>query len=114
MIGARKGEGCLAFIGGIVFGPFGILFALTSKGNRVACPHCRELMHKDATICPHCREHRTPEPGLDAPMSPKSPPPARSSLASRLGRLLVAKPLRPKTAKEQLAFAFLRHTGLSF
>jgi hypothetical protein len=85
MIGARKGEGCAGFVLGILLGPFGILFALLSKGNRVPCPHCRELMHKDATICPHCREHRNPDPGSDAPMSPKSPPPSR-----------------PKTSKEQL------------
>ncbi len=106
MIGTRKGEGCSAFVLGILLGPFGILFALLSKGNRVSCPHCRELMHKDATICPHCREHRAPEPGPDAPMR-------RNSVLYRLGRSLRAKgsgptrpksppPSRPKTAKEQL------------
>ena len=55
MIGQKKGEGCMAFIIGVLFGPFGILFALLSKGNRVTCPHCRETVHKDATVCPHCQ-----------------------------------------------------------
>jgi hypothetical protein len=54
VIGARKGEGCAAFIVGFIFGPFGILFALISKGNRIKCPHCKELINKDAEICMHC------------------------------------------------------------
>lgn len=55
VIGEKKGEGCAAFFIGFLFGPFGILFALLSKGNRRTCPHCKELIHKDANVCPHCR-----------------------------------------------------------
>jgi len=55
-IGKRKGEGFLSFIIGIIFGPFGILFALISKGNRINCPYCKELVHKDAIRCSHCQK----------------------------------------------------------
>lgn len=41
-IGSSKGEGILSFIVGVVFGPFGILFASMSSGNRRPCPFCRE------------------------------------------------------------------------
>lgn len=58
-IGAKKGEGCGAFFVGIVFGPFGILFALLSKGNRKTCPYCRELIHNEATVCSHCQRDVT-------------------------------------------------------
>ena len=54
MIGARKGQGCLSFIVGVLLGPFGILIALFSKGNRLTCPYCKELVHRDASICKHC------------------------------------------------------------
>ena len=40
---------------GLLFGPFGILFAALAKGDRKQCPHCKERMHKDATVCPHCQ-----------------------------------------------------------
>jgi hypothetical protein len=55
MIGSKKGEGCGAFILGILLGPFGILIAIFSKGNRKTCPFCKELVHKDARVCPHCQ-----------------------------------------------------------
>jgi hypothetical protein len=55
LIGQRKGEGCLGFIVGVLFGPFGLLFVIFSSGNRMACSACREKIHKDASICPHCR-----------------------------------------------------------
>lgn len=55
MIGSKKGEGCLSFIVGVLFGPFGILFAALSKGNRQTCPHCKEQVHKDAVVCSHCQ-----------------------------------------------------------
>jgi hypothetical protein len=46
MIGNQKGEGCSAFFIGVIFGPFGILFALLSSGNRKACP-----------VCPRCQRN---------------------------------------------------------
>jgi hypothetical protein len=54
-IGQRKGEGCGAFIVGVLLGPLGILLALVSKGNRKTCPFCKELIHKDAVVCPRCQ-----------------------------------------------------------
>lgn len=59
MIGARKNAGCLSFIVGLLFGPFGILFALLSKGDQKTCPFCRSYMHRDATVCRYC--HRDQE-----------------------------------------------------
>jgi len=57
MIGNKKGEGfLLPFVIGAIFGPFGIVFVLISKGNKKNCPFCKELMHKEATRCPHCQE----------------------------------------------------------
>lgn len=55
LIGARKGEGFLAFILGLLLGPIGILIALVSKGNRRPCPWCKETVHKEAVVCPRCR-----------------------------------------------------------
>ena len=54
-IGAKKGETASGFIIGILLGPLGIIIALLSKGNRRGCPHCRELVHREATVCPHCQ-----------------------------------------------------------
>lgn len=54
-IGARKGEAISGFFIGAIFGPFGVLFAILSSGNRLACPHCKEMVHKQAKVCPHCR-----------------------------------------------------------
>lgn len=60
MIGARKGEGCLAFTLGVLLGPFGILLAVLSKGNRRECPHCKELIHNKASACPRCQRAVSP------------------------------------------------------
>jgi len=54
MIGARKGAAFVSFVAGVFLGPFGILIALFSKGNRITCPFCKELVHKDAVVCKHC------------------------------------------------------------
>ena len=53
-IGAKKGEGISGFFIGLFFGPLGILIALFSKGNRIACGSCKELINKDASKCPKC------------------------------------------------------------
>jgi hypothetical protein len=55
-IGSRKGEGCLAFFVGMLFGPFGIIFAIISSGNRIICPYCKELVNKLAVVCCHCNK----------------------------------------------------------
>ena len=54
-IGARKREGCLAFIIGVGFGPVGILIALISKGKRERCPYCKKFIDNEATVCPYCQ-----------------------------------------------------------
>ena len=72
MIGSRKGEGCLAFIIGMIFGPFGILFAALSHGNRVSCPFCREWIDPDAVVCPRCQRDQ-----------PAAPPPQRKPRVAR-------------------------------
>jgi hypothetical protein len=61
-IGQTKGEGCLAFVVGVVLGPFGILFAVLSRGNRKRCPFCQELIHESASVCPHCQREWLPRP----------------------------------------------------
>lgn len=53
-IGSRKGEGGLSFFLGLLLGPVGILIALVSKGDRITCPYCKELIHKQALACKHC------------------------------------------------------------
>lgn len=60
MIGARKGIGSSGFVVGFLLGPFGILIALLSKGDRKACLYCREWIHKDATVCPRCQREAEP------------------------------------------------------
>jgi len=55
-IASKKGEGCAGFILGLLLGPFGILFAILSSGNRKPCPFCKEMIHKDATVCPRCQK----------------------------------------------------------
>lgn len=62
-IGQRKGEGCTAFFVGMLLGPFGILLALMSTGNRRKCPHCAELVALEAKVCRHCqRDINAPPP----------------------------------------------------
>lgn len=55
VIAARKNAGCFGFVLGVLLGPFGILIAIFMKGNRKACPLCKELVHVEAKICPHCQ-----------------------------------------------------------
>jgi hypothetical protein len=62
MIGAEKGEGCCAFVLGVLLGPIGIVIALLVKGNRKRCASCKELIHKDASACPKCGSSTTRAP----------------------------------------------------
>jgi hypothetical protein len=55
IIGSKKGAGCSGFIIGILLGPFGIIIALITKGNRRTCPYCKELINKEAIVCPRCQ-----------------------------------------------------------
>mgnify|MGYP001550901652 CR=1 FL=1 len=67
MIGDRKGMAGQGLVMGFVLGPIGIVLALTSTGNRRACPYCRELVDPAAVVCAHCR--RGIVPVAPAPMS---------------------------------------------
>jgi hypothetical protein len=91
VIGSRKGEGCAAFIIGVLLGPFGILFAIFSKGNRKVCSFCKELIHREATVCPHCQ--REVEPAKLQIVAEKSPSPpiavTRSGALSNVERLVI-------------------------
>ena len=69
MIGSRKDAAVAGFFLGFFFGPFGILFALFMRGNKVPCPFCKELMHMQATVCPHCQREMPPP----APPEPTEP-----------------------------------------
>lgn len=55
IIGREKGEGTMSFVAGFLLGPIGIVGALLSGGNRVACPACRSKIDPAATVCPYCR-----------------------------------------------------------
>jgi len=55
MIGSKKGQGCLGFVLGFLLGPIGIIIEIVNKGDRRICPHCRELINKDASVCPKCQ-----------------------------------------------------------
>jgi len=55
LIGDRKGEGVAGFLLGLLLGPLGIIAAALSRGNRMNCPYCKELINKKATVCPHCQ-----------------------------------------------------------
>jgi hypothetical protein len=55
IIGSSKGAGCSGFALGFLLGPFGILIAIFMKGDRKACPQCKEMVKKDAAVCPHCQ-----------------------------------------------------------
>jgi len=55
VIGAKKGEPIMGFLAGAFLGPFGVLLAVLSKGDRLPCPFCREAVFPDAQVCPHCR-----------------------------------------------------------
>jgi uncharacterized membrane protein YeaQ/YmgE (transglycosylase-associated protein family) len=59
MIGAKKGAGCSGFILGVLLGPIGIVIALVMKGNRKACPYCKELINVAATVCSKCQKDVT-------------------------------------------------------
>jgi hypothetical protein len=69
-IGARKGEGFVAFVVGALLGPLGIVFALISNGNRSQCLACREYIDPAATICPRCQTRREATAGADAWLMP--------------------------------------------
>jgi RNA polymerase subunit RPABC4/transcription elongation factor Spt4 len=55
VIGSRKGQSRVGFLVGFLLGPLGIVLAIVLKGDRKECPHCRELIHREARACPRCQ-----------------------------------------------------------
>jgi predicted nucleic acid-binding Zn ribbon protein len=65
-VGSKKGRLILGFIFGFLAGPIGIGIILLLKGNRRACPHCLERIHKDASVCQHCQREIIQSPYFDS------------------------------------------------
>jgi len=73
LITSSKGQGAATgIVLGFLLGVIGLIIALVMRpaprgdrpGTRVAlrtreCPHCRELMRRDASVCPHCQRDST-------------------------------------------------------
>ena len=63
-IGRSRGESGIEAVGGFLIGfllgPIGVLLALASKGNRIKCPFCKQMIDPKALICPHCRSEVSP------------------------------------------------------
>jgi hypothetical protein len=95
MIGSRKGASVASFFLGFFFGPFGILFALLIRGNKVPCPFCKELMHMQATVCPHC-QREVPSP---APAEPTIWEKKQQAKAEKAARERAADVVRKATEK---------------
>lgn len=60
MVASSKGRSASGwFFMGLIFGPFGILFALFSgkegpDENEKKCPFCAEFVKREAVVCKHC------------------------------------------------------------
>jgi hypothetical protein len=59
-VGSKKGEGCISFAMCFLLGPIWLPVVLLSRGNRYACPFCKEMINKQAIICPHCKQSLIP------------------------------------------------------
>jgi hypothetical protein len=59
-IGQKKGIPGIGFFIGFLLGPIGVLLTLASKGNRIKCPFCKQMIDPKALICPHCRSEVSP------------------------------------------------------
>jgi len=58
-IGSKKGVAVGGFFLGALLGPLGWLIMAVTKGNRINCPSCRELIDPAAVICPKCHSNFT-------------------------------------------------------
>lgn len=66
LIGAKKGRPVIGFLASLFCGPLGVIAVLIDKGNRLECPSCRELTHRDASICPHCQREISRSPYFES------------------------------------------------
>lgn len=46
------------FLGILLLGPLGWVIVMLMQGNRISCPHCKELILKNAKLCRYCN-HQT-------------------------------------------------------
>ena len=83
IIGGRKGSGCAGTALGFLLGPIGVIIVLIMRGNRKTCPHCKELIHSQATTCKHC--------GKDLNAPSRTPNSSRGSLRTADGKKIVIK-----------------------
>jgi hypothetical protein len=65
----KGGSGVSGFLIGLLLGLIGlIVVAVATPGGGVKakaaasreCPHCKELMRRDASVCPHCQRDSAP------------------------------------------------------
>lgn len=68
MIGSKKGQGCGGFVLGLILGPIGLIIALLTKGDRVTCPFCKELIATNSKRCPKCQADFSPPETSQAPI----------------------------------------------
>ena len=78
---AAFGGGVVLFVAGLVFGILGMVLAAAGqsldkdKRGRHPCPHCREMIKRDATTCPFCRSNLQSESSDRAQaLKPSEPP----------------------------------------
>lgn len=86
-IGSKKGEAGIGLLLGLLLGPFGVLAAILSSGNRKPCPFCREAVHKDAVVCPRCQREFPP---VAAPATTSGVSPVAVGFLVIVGAVLVA------------------------
>lgn len=56
-------------LGGMLLGPLLALLMFFVSGDRTKCPHCAELIKKEAKLCPHCRSDLTEGQAEGGPQS---------------------------------------------
>lgn len=58
-IGKQKGTAVGGALLGFLLGPLGIILVAVSKGSRINCPTCQELINPLAKVCPKCHSTLT-------------------------------------------------------
>jgi hypothetical protein len=55
LVGLRKKQGIAMAILAMLFGPFGLLFAILYRGYKLRCPYCGEWILAKAVFCRWCQ-----------------------------------------------------------